>query len=97
MKLRIILVELVLLAFLSVSIAGYIYSSSARANAVLDLFRDSLNADVCYLMDRHGTTWGWSTPSTGIPTISRSARRCAVSSGTQACRRRTTGLRRQPI
>ncbi|MGB3399802.1 MAG: PAS domain-containing protein [Candidatus Deferrimicrobiaceae bacterium] len=112
MKLRIILVVLSLLAFLSVSIAGYIYYSSlkesafreaekeiavqaertrdslssylsenlktvkalagleemtgsllvpekgsiARANAVLDLFRDSLNADVCYLMDRGGTT-----------------------------------------
>ena len=112
MKLRIILVVLSLLAFLSVSIAGYIYYSSlkesafneaekdtavqaektkdslsfflsenrktvkalaglsemgrslanpgkdslARANAVLDLFRDSLNADVCYLMDRNGTT-----------------------------------------
>lgn len=112
MKLRIILVVLSLLAFLSVSIAGFIYYSSlresafqeaekeiavqaektrdslssflsenlktvkalagleemagsllvpetgsiARANAVLDLFRDSLNADVCYLMDRDGTT-----------------------------------------
>ena len=112
MKLRIILVVLSLLAFLSVSIAGYIYYSSlkesafreaekeiavqaektkeslssflsenlktvkalagleemagsllapgkdsiARANAVLDLFRDSLSADVCYLMDRNGTT-----------------------------------------
>jgi len=111
-KLRIILIVLSLLAFLSVSIAGYIYYSSlkesafneaekdiavqaertkdslssflsenrktvkalaglsemgrsladpgkdflARANAVLDLFRDSLNGDVCYLMDRNGTT-----------------------------------------
>jgi PAS domain S-box-containing protein len=111
-KLRIILVVLSLLAFLSVSIAGYFYYSSlkesafseaekdiavqaektrdslssflsenrktvkalaglfeversladpgkdslARANAVLDLFRDSLNADVCYLMDRNGKT-----------------------------------------
>ena len=112
MKLRIILVVLSLLSFLSVSAAGYIYYSSLnestireaeneialqaertrnslsaylsenlktvkalagmkelaralgrpnrgsleKANAVLDHFRDSLKADVCYLMDRNGNT-----------------------------------------
>ncbi|MBI5419562.1 MAG: PAS domain-containing protein [Deltaproteobacteria bacterium] len=112
MKLRIILVVLSLLSFLSVSAAGYIYYSSLnesaikeaereialqaertrnslstflsenqktvkalagmkelaqalgspdrssleKANSVLDHFRDALKADVCYLMDRDGTT-----------------------------------------
>ena len=112
MRLRIILVVLSLFAFLSVSVAGYLYYSSlkesafreaereiavqaekvrndlstflsenlrtvkavagtrevkealarpgrgtiGRANSVLDLFRDSLVADVCYLMDRNGNT-----------------------------------------
>jgi PAS domain S-box-containing protein len=111
-KLRIILVVLSFLSFLSVSVAGYVYFHSleasafkevekdsalqaerirngvssflaenlktvralagltemaealrhpegpalARANAVLDHFRDALGADVCYVMDRHGTT-----------------------------------------
>jgi PAS domain S-box-containing protein len=111
-KLRIILVVLSLLSFLSVSAAGYIYYSSLNesttreaeneialqaerirnslsafltenlktvkalagmkelgqalgspsretleeANAVLDHFRDALKADVCYLMNRDGTT-----------------------------------------
>jgi PAS domain S-box-containing protein len=111
-KLRIILVVLSLLSFLSVSAAGYIYYSSlnesafneaekeialqaertrnslsgflsenrktvkalagmkelgqalgrpdreslGKANSILDHFRDALKADVCYLMDRHGTT-----------------------------------------
>jgi len=111
-KLRIILVVLSLLSFLSVSAAGYIYYSSLNesttreaeneialqaerirnslsafltenlktvkalagmrelgqalgspsretleeANAVLDHFRDALKADVCYLMNRNGTT-----------------------------------------
>lgn len=112
MRLRIILVGLSLFAFLSVSVAGYLYYSSLResafreaerenavaaekvrnslssflsenlktvkamagtrevrevlsrpgaetlrkANFLLDLFRDSLAADVCYLMDREGNT-----------------------------------------
>jgi PAS domain S-box-containing protein len=111
-RLRIILVGLSLLAFLSVSVAGYLYYSSLResafreaeqenavaaervrndlssflsgnlstvktmagthevrdvlsrpggqtlqkANFILDLFRDSLGVDVCYLMDREGNT-----------------------------------------
>jgi PAS domain S-box-containing protein len=111
-KLRIILVVLSLLSFLSVSAAGYIYYASLnestireaeneialqaerirnslsaflsenlktvkalagmrelgqalgnpdrrsldKANAVLDHFRDALKADVCYLMNRDGTT-----------------------------------------
>jgi PAS domain S-box-containing protein len=111
-KLRVILVVLSFLSFLSVSAAGYVYfrslqnsaykeaekdsalqgerirngvsaflaenlktaralaglgemravlsdprgSSLARVNAVLDHFRDALAADVCYLMDRGGTT-----------------------------------------
>jgi PAS domain S-box-containing protein len=111
-KLRVILVVLSFLSFLSVSAAGYVYfrslqnsaykeaekdsalqaerirngvsaflaenlktaralaglgemravlvdprgSSLARVNAVLDHFRDALAADVCYLMDREGTT-----------------------------------------
>ena len=111
-KLRVILVVLSFLSFLSVSVAGYVYFRSlqgsayteaekdsvlqaerirngvssflsenlktaralaglremravlsdprgpslARVNAVLDHFRDALAADVCYLMDREGTT-----------------------------------------
>jgi len=111
-KLRVILVVLSFLSFLSVSVAGYVYFRSlqdsaskeaekdsalqaerirngvssflaenlktaralggleemgevlsrprgpslARANAVLDHFRDALEADVCYVMDRNGTT-----------------------------------------
>ncbi|RJP21044.1 MAG: PAS domain S-box protein [Deltaproteobacteria bacterium] len=111
-KLRVILVVLSFLSFLSVSVAGYVYLRSledsaskeaekdsalqaerirngvssflaenlktaralaglremgevlshsrgpslARANAVLDHFRDALAADVCYVMDRGGTT-----------------------------------------
>ena len=111
-KLRVILVVLSFLSFLSVSVAGYVYFRSlqnsaykeaekdsalhaerirngvsaflaenlktaralaglgemravlsdprgsflARGNAVLDHFRDALAADVCYLMDREGTT-----------------------------------------
>jgi PAS domain S-box-containing protein len=111
-KLRVILVVLSFLSFLSVSVAGYVYFRSlqdsaskeaekdsalqaerirngvssflaenlktahalaglkemgevlshprgpslARANAVLDNFRDALAADVCYVMDRDGTT-----------------------------------------
>ncbi|MGB7630097.1 MAG: PAS domain-containing protein, partial [Candidatus Deferrimicrobium sp.] len=111
-KLRVILVVLSFLSFLSVSVAGYVYLRSlqdsasreaekgsalhaerirngvssflaenlktaralaglaemgevlsrpgrvsiARANAVLDHFRDALGADVCYVMDRQGTT-----------------------------------------
>jgi PAS domain S-box-containing protein len=111
-KLRIILLVLSLLAFLSASIAGYLYHSSlkktefkeaekqvavqaeriksslstylsenlksvkalaglqeleqalvgkdetalAKANSLLDHFRESLDADVCYLMDRKGNT-----------------------------------------
>lgn len=112
MKLRIILLVLSILAFLSASIAGYQYYSSlketafkeaegqvaveaervknrlssylsenlksvkalaglqemehalsgtdetalAKANSLLDHFKDALDADVCYLMDRKGTT-----------------------------------------
>ena len=112
MKLRVILVVLSFLSFLSVSIAGYVYfrslensafreaekdsalqaerirngvssflaenlktahalaglremrdvlanpgeSSLSRANRILDHFRESLGADVCYLMSRDGTT-----------------------------------------
>jgi PAS domain S-box-containing protein len=111
-KLRVILVVLSFLSFLSVSVAGYVYFRSlqnsaakesekdsalqaerirngvssflagnlktaralaglkemgevlsrprgpslARANAVLDHFRDALEADVCYVMDRDGMT-----------------------------------------
>jgi PAS domain S-box-containing protein len=112
-KLRVILVVLSFLSFLSVSVAGYVYFRSlqdaafqevekdsalqaervrnrvasllaenlktvramaglkelgeilrrrpdgpslARANAVLDHFRDALGADVCYVMDRRGIT-----------------------------------------
>jgi PAS domain S-box-containing protein len=111
-KLRVILVVLSFLSFLSVSVAGYVYFRSlqdsaykesekdsalqaerirnrvssflaenlktaralagmkemgevlshprgpslARANAVLDHFRNALAADVCYVMDRDGTT-----------------------------------------
>ncbi len=111
-KLRVILVVLSFLSFLSVSVAGYVYLRSlrdsaykeagtdsalqaerirngvssflaenlktahalaglkemgdvlsrprgpylARANAVLDHFRNALGADVCYVMDRDGTT-----------------------------------------
>jgi PAS domain S-box-containing protein len=111
-KLRVILVVLSFLSFLSVSVAGYVYFRSlqdsaskeaekdsalqaerirngvssflaenlksaralgglkemgevlsrprgpslARVNAVLDHFRDALEADVCYVMDRNGTT-----------------------------------------
>lgn len=111
-KLRVILVVLSFLSFLSVSVAGYVYfrslqdsaykeaeqdsalqaerirnevssflaenlktaralaglaemravlsvprgSTLARANAVLDHFRGALAADVCYVMDRGGTT-----------------------------------------
>jgi len=111
-KLRVILVVLSFLSFLSVSVAGYVYFRSlqdsaykesekdsalqaerirngvssflaenlktahalagleemgevlshprgpslARANAVLDHFRNALAADVCYVMDRGGTT-----------------------------------------
>jgi PAS domain S-box-containing protein len=111
-KLRVILVVLSFLSFLSVSVAGYVYfrslqdsaskeaekdsalqaerirngvssflaenlktaralaglkemgevlsrprgASLARANAVLDHFRNALAADVCYVMDRDGTT-----------------------------------------
>ncbi|MDH3237695.1 MAG: PAS domain-containing protein [Deltaproteobacteria bacterium] len=112
MKLRTILLVLSILAFLSASIAGYLYHSSlketefkeaerqvavqaeriknslsaylsenlksvkalaglqeleqalsgtdetalAKANSLLDHFRESLDADVCYLMDRAGNT-----------------------------------------
>jgi len=139
-KLRVILVVLSFLSFLSVSVAGYVYFRSlqdsaykesekdsalqaerirnrvssflaenlktaralaglkemgevlshpggpslARANAVLDHFRNALAADVCYVMDRDGMTVASSNrdaPDSSSGTISPSARTGSRRSG----------------